>query len=233
MAVAMRAVSIRFASSAASSSKAKAPRRSAARASWLPGEGKATWLPGGDTPAYLDGSLPGDYGYDPLGLGETPEALERFSEAEVIHGRWAMLGVTGIVAVEALGQGTWTEAPMWMVNGGSASYLGNSIPFDTPTILAAEIALMGFSEGYRMKSSPEERKYPGGSFDPLNLSEGDLDSLKEKEIVHGRLAMLATIGCFAQTGATGQSPLSCLAAHVADPWAANVGNAYVMGPPGL
>jgi Chlorophyll A-B binding protein len=26
------------------------------------------WLPGADSPAHLDGSLPGDYGFDPLGL---------------------------------------------------------------------------------------------------------------------------------------------------------------------
>lgn len=27
------------------------------------------WLPGSGAPAWLDGSLPGDYGFDPLELG--------------------------------------------------------------------------------------------------------------------------------------------------------------------
>lgn len=39
-----------------------------------------------------------DYGFDPIGLGSSPEALERFAESEILHCRWAMLG-----AVSALG----------------------------------------------------------------------------------------------------------------------------------
>lgn len=34
-----------------------------------------------------------DFGFDPLGLGEVPENLERFKESEVYHCRWAMLAV--------------------------------------------------------------------------------------------------------------------------------------------
>ena len=30
------------------------------------------WLPGASSPAVLDGSLPGDYGFDPLGLVRDP-----------------------------------------------------------------------------------------------------------------------------------------------------------------
>lgn len=36
-----------------------------------------------------------NYGFDPLNLGKDPASLTRFQEAEVIHGRWAMLGVAG------------------------------------------------------------------------------------------------------------------------------------------
>jgi light-harvesting complex I chlorophyll a/b binding protein 3 len=57
--------------------------------------------------SYLDGSLPADYGFDPLGLSDpdgaggfiTPEWL-RYSE--VIHSRFAMLGAAGIVGPSIL-----------------------------------------------------------------------------------------------------------------------------------
>ena len=53
------------------------------------------WLKGSSAPAHLDGSLPGDFGFDPLGLGTDPERLKWFADAEINNGRWAMLGVTG------------------------------------------------------------------------------------------------------------------------------------------
>ena len=57
--------------------------------------------------SYLDGTLPGDYGFDPLGLSD-PEGAGGFinpgwlAYAEVIHGRWAMLGVAGATAPETM-----------------------------------------------------------------------------------------------------------------------------------
>lgn len=38
-----------------------------------------------------------DFGFDPLGLGEVPENLERFKESELIHCRWAMLAVVSFI----------------------------------------------------------------------------------------------------------------------------------------
>merc|ERR1719230_979633 len=65
------------------------------------------WFASEQSLSYLDGSLPGDFGFDPLGLSDpegagvfvTPEWL---SYAEVIHGRWAMLGAAGCIAPEIL-----------------------------------------------------------------------------------------------------------------------------------
>ena len=42
-------------------------------------------------------SLAGDYGFDPLGLGEEPSTLRWMVQAELQNGRWAMLGVAGIL----------------------------------------------------------------------------------------------------------------------------------------
>ncbi|WP_289480764.1 chlorophyll a/b-binding protein, partial [Klebsiella pneumoniae] len=77
------------------------------------------WLPGSDTPAYLD-SLPASYGFDPLGLAKEPASLARFRESEVFHCRWAMLGAAGVLGVEVLGYGNWYDAPLPLVQGGSA-----------------------------------------------------------------------------------------------------------------
>nr|GMC50453.1 photosystem I chlorophyll A/B-binding protein 5, chloroplastic [Ipomoea batatas] len=43
---------------------------------------RPTWLPGLDPPPYLDGTLAGDFGFDPLGLGENPESLRCFAETK-------------------------------------------------------------------------------------------------------------------------------------------------------
>jgi hypothetical protein len=45
-------------------------------------------------------SLPGDFGFDPLGLGEDPESLKWYVQAELVHARFAMLGVAGILLTD-------------------------------------------------------------------------------------------------------------------------------------
>jgi hypothetical protein len=60
------------------------------------------------------------YGFDPLGLAKDPVSLKRFQEAEVIHSRWAMLGVAGCLGVEALGFGNWYDAPTWVSRRGAS-----------------------------------------------------------------------------------------------------------------
>ena len=53
-------------------------------------------------PAYLNGSLAGDYGYDPLGLGKDTETVEKYRAYELLHARWAMLAAAGIIIPEGL-----------------------------------------------------------------------------------------------------------------------------------
>jgi light-harvesting complex I chlorophyll a/b binding protein 1 len=179
------------------------------------------WLPGSDTPSYLE-DLPANYGFDPLGLGKTESSLERFTEAELMNGRWAMLGVAGALVPEVLGLGDWWSAPLWAVNGGSPSYLGAPLPFSLETLLAVEFVAMAGVESLRGgQEEAVKRKYPGGPFDPMGLSKGNLDELKTKELKNGRLAMVAFIGFIGQHAANGLSPLGALRAHVADPWNAN------------
>jgi len=178
------------------------------------------WLPGSPKPAYLEG-LSGNYGFDPLSLGEEPKSLARFREAELINGRWAMLGVAGVLAVEILGQGDWYSAPLWAVNGGNATWFGVEIPFDINTLALIEFVLMAGVEAKRNEETdPVKRCYPGGAFDPLGWSKdaSKFEELKLKEVKNGRLAMMAFLGFVAQHAAVGGTPLSNLSAHLADPF---------------
>ena len=52
---------------------------------------------------------------------------------------------------------------------------------------------------------------PGGAFDPLGWSKGNLEELKVKELKNGRLAMVAFLGFVAQYGATGMARLCIFA----------------------
>jgi len=112
--------------------------------------------------AYLDGSRPGDFGFDPLGLLD-PEGAGVFvspswlSYAEVIHGRWAMLGTAGCMTPEILGKaGIIPEATglEWFRSGvipplGSGPVDGYWC--DPYTLFSVELTLMGFAEIRRLQ----------------------------------------------------------------------------------
>ncbi|KAJ6311549.1 hypothetical protein OIU77_013330 [Salix suchowensis] len=76
----------------------------------------------------------------PVTLGSThfdwarfPENLERYKESELIHCRWAMLAVPGILVPEALGLGNWVKAQEWAATpGGQATYLGTASSMGNP-----------------------------------------------------------------------------------------------------
>ncbi|MCO5553780.1 hypothetical protein L7F22_007306 [Adiantum nelumboides] len=207
-----------------------------------PSSGKKSWLPGvrggGDLvdPAWLDGSLPGDYGFDPLGLGKDPAALKWYREAEVIHGRWAMAAVVGIFVGQA-----WSGVP-WFQAGAAP---GAVSPFSFGTLLGTQLLLMGWVESKRWVdffepgtqslewATPWSRTasnfgnstglqgYPGGKFfDPLafagELKNGQyvpdyskLARLQLAEIKHARLAMVAMLIFYFEAG-QGKTPLEAL-----------------------
>merc|ERR1712216_972323 len=58
----------------------------------------------GACPAYLDGTYPGDYGYDTMSLSVDPERFAVYREQELIHARWAMLGLLGVSVPEIVGK---------------------------------------------------------------------------------------------------------------------------------
>ncbi|KAK9822665.1 hypothetical protein WJX81_006465 [Elliptochloris bilobata] len=220
-------------------------------------QGDALWLPNTTRPDWLDGSLPGDRGFDPLGLSKptsylqvdldsldnnkavnragqiigtfTPGktqvssealapynevfSLERFRENELIHGRWAMLATLGVIVAEATTGVSWVDAGK--VELDSASYLGFNLPFSISQLVWIEALLVGGAEIYRNGATDlEERIYPGGYFDPLSLASdasARTAKLREAEIKHGRLAMVAFLGFGVQAFYTGEGALGSLA----------------------
>jgi len=147
--------------------------------------------------------------------------LARYTEAEVIHGRWAMLGVAGALGAEVLGQGDWYTAPLSVAQGGYAKYFGAEVPFSLGTLVAIQLVAMAGVEFFRGAADAEKRIYPGGAFDPMGMSKGNLEELKVKEIKNGRLAMVAFLGFVGQYEANGKSPLEALGAHLSSPFVEN------------
>jgi len=208
----------------AAASQARMAVRPAARRMVRANAKAGNWLPGSDTPAWLPESIPGNFGFDPLGLGKDADSLLQFREAELIHSRWAMLGVAGALAVELLGYGNWYDAPLWAVNGGNATWFGVDVPFDVTTLVGVEFISFAIAEGLRNDNSDKEKRlYPGGAFDPLGFSKDakNFETYKLKELKNGRLAMVAFLGFVGQHAATGKGPIAALGEHLGNPWSVN------------
>lgn len=77
-------------------------------------------------------------------------------------------------------------------------------------------SFLGVTDGFKGTANG----YPGGVFDFMGMAKGDgaaVQTLKQKEVKNGRLAMIAFLGFAAQYAATGKGPVDNLIAHLADP----------------
>lgn len=204
--------------------------------------------------SYLDGTHAGDFGFDPLGLSDpegaggfiTPEWLRY---AEIMNGRWAMLGAAGCVAPEVLGAAGLIPAETgieWFKTGvippaGVSPVFG----IDPYALFWIEVVLMQFAELRRLQDYKNpgsmgkqyflglenvlggsgEPAYPGGpvfNFAGLAKDEESKKSMRTREIKNGRLAMLAMFGFGAQAIMTGKGPIANLTDHISNPTANNI-----------
>merc|ERR1711935_707288 len=150
--------------------------------------------------------------FDPLGFAEKADenTLKRYREAELTHGRVAMLATIGFLVGEAVeGSSFLFDA---QVSGPAITHL-SQVP--VPFWLLLTIAI-GASEQKRATIGWVEPKdvpfdqpgllradyIPGDlGFDPLGLKPEDEEEFKllqTKELQNGRLAMLAAAGFLAQ-----------------------------------
>lgn len=170
------------------------------------------YYPNSQPPAHLDGSTPGDFGFDPLRLATTKPRFEWFKEGEITNARWAMLAVAGILFTEFFN----IAQPWWD--------LSNKALLPPAFLLLGGISIFALAEQARFKNY---QKHGGGEsgflnsvpFDPLSLRN---DDTREKEIKNGRLAMVAFVGFASQAAVQGKGPIACLQYHLADPFHRNI-----------
>merc|ERR1712032_266066 len=140
----------------------------------------------------------------------------RMRECELIHGRWAMLATLGIIIAEIFTGISWVDAGKIELEG--SQYLNFSIPINISQLCYIEVLAMGGVEVYRNSSKNKYRRlYPGGFFDFVNLasysvtSEKQIIRLRESEIKHCRLAMVALLGLSIQALYNGNGAIGSLA----------------------
>merc|ERR1719251_321950 len=155
----------------------------------------------------MPGALPPAGFFDPLGFAENADekTLKRYREAEVTHGRVAMLAVIGFFVGEAVeGSSFLFDA---QISGPAITHFVQ-VPDGWDALI---VTLIGAAEAQRAQIGWVD---PGDiGFDPLGLKPEDPEELNvmiTKELQHGRLAMLAAAGFLVQEAVDGKGILEHL-----------------------
>jgi hypothetical protein len=156
-------------------------------------------------PVILEG-VPGDRGFDPFNFASNPDDLQWQRNAEVKHGRLAMLAAAGWPMAELLDKqlaASFNLKPLLVFQDRVPSVLNGGL-LRTPLVfwaaaLGVGFAIESFGQYKENKYSEAGRKYTPGDlgFDPLGLAGKSADERKyklEAELFNGRLAMLGITG---------------------------------------
>jgi len=184
-------------------------------------------LPFDKYPPGLDGTLAGDYGFDPAGftnnlprqwlIGGEERSLKWYREAEITHARVAMLATLGWIFPEIahfggnaqVGQDAFAE-----LNPLKAIYTA-------PAAGLVQIAFGIFAlEYFRIKRVIQGDAAAGdlglgqgeGRWNPFkfNYSPEEYKTMQTREIKNGRLAMIGILAMIAQANASGEGLLTQL-----------------------
>mmetsp|Transcript_17359 Transcript_17359/g.21224 ORF Transcript_17359/g.21224 Transcript_17359/m.21224 type:complete len:254 (-) Transcript_17359:268-1029(-) len=196
---------------------------------------------GTGAPDTLDGTLPGDVGFDPVGFstgdiaslfdrkntGDSMSNLYWLREAEVTHGRIAQLAVLGFIWPALAGTFPGND-----FSGGADAYSfvnPTEALTHVPSIAIAQIVgAMSLVEFRRVQliSQQGSSRVPGdlglgqfGTINPfkLNYSEEEYFEKEVQEIKHCRLAMLGAAGLWLQACNSGTDIVSQLGASLTSP----------------
>jgi len=154
-------------------------------------------------PALLDGTLPGDRGFDPFNFASDASALQWQRKAEIKHARIAMLAAAGWPMAELLHKNIASvfNLPTLLASGDRVpSILNDGLSHASfPAFWIAAIAAVAaveiresVEENYSVKLNPADM-----GFDPFNLggkTEEEQHYMQEAELFNGRLGMLAITG---------------------------------------
>lgn len=167
-------------------------------------------------PQMLDGTLPGDRGFDPFNFSSDASALQWYRDSELRHSRIAMLAAVGWPLAELFHKNIATNfglEPALTETGKVPSVLnGGLLTLTSPLFWVAAISATAALEFLSTKNQNSTGDY---GFDPLGLG-GKTDKQKffmsEAELFNGRLAMLAITGFalqefFTNTAVINQTPI--------------------------
>lgn len=152
-----------------------------------------------ERPSKLDGSRPGDYGFDPLYLSDYIN-LDYAAASELKHGRICMLAALGMVVQE------FVHLPNVLYSEPNPLKAIYSVPvigwIQIITVICL-IELVTFKKTYTSGADL--------GFDPLNMGTSDkIKQYKVNEVKNGRLAMIAVIGFIVQILVTGKPVIAQL-----------------------
>ena len=177
----------------------------------------------------LDGTLAGDAGFDPAGFSNNPPAffggsIKWYREAEIVHGRVAMLAVVGFLFPSYF---HFAGNPAVGVPADAFAELN---PFKARSTVPAaglwQISLVIFGiELNRIKRIIHGDKAPGDlglgqtGFNPFGFkySEEEYFEKQVQEIKHGRLAMFGALGMILQARTSGMGVVQQLAGALSFP----------------
>jgi hypothetical protein len=162
----------------------------------------------------LEQDLVGDWkrpDFDPLGLCTSEELLEKYSDAELKHGRLAMMATGGWVVAEVVYGIAKRVVPVSSVcTGNGCAMDGSSVLPALPLELIGRFSIAYFCSALLVASLAEirlgkrrslgEEEWIGNlGVDPFGLASGErTQALRIAEVSGGRLAMMAFLARYVQ-----------------------------------